>query len=221
MGKILFAIALAIAVAGCSTTYRLPAVSDEEIAAATSDIQNSAALQPKRRSAAEARALVATVSDRLHMAARPICEQAGYDPCRFNVRYAHNDSTPNAWASGENDITITGGMLQYLYSEDEVAAVIGHEMGHHIVGHIDSGGARILVGQILGAIIGAGAAIALDADPTTIALATGLGGTAGAYTGMIVHSKEDEREADYISVYMLARGGYDLDRASSVWARPA
>ncbi len=208
-------------VGGCSTTYRLPAVSDAEIAAATSDIESSDALTPVTRGQAEAQTLVDAVVARLEIAAVPICQQVDYEPCIFNVRYDHNDSTPNAWASGENEITITGGMLRYLYNEDEVAAVVGHEMGHHIVGHIGSGTTRIVIGQILGAILGAGAAIALDADPQTTAIAANTAGMAGAYTGMIVHSKEDEREADYISVYILARAGYDLENASGVWVRLA
>jgi predicted Zn-dependent protease len=212
---------LALAVGGCSTTYRLPAVSEAEIAAATSEIRNSDALKPVQRSESEARQLVDAAVERLQRAAGPVCGQVGYEPCVFHVRYDHDDSTPNAWASGENEITITGGMVRYLHNEEEIAAVIGHEMGHHIVGHIDSGTTRVVLGQIFGAILGAGAAIALDADPTTTALAAGAGGTAGAYTGMIVHSKEDEREADYISVYLLARAGYDLETASGVWTRLA
>jgi predicted Zn-dependent protease len=217
---ILWAI-VALAIGGCSTTFRLPAVSDAEIRAATADIESSAALKPVNRSEGAARALVTAAADRLADAAGPICDQAGYEPCRFAVRYDHADQTPNAWASGENEITITGGLVSYLHNEEEVAAVVGHEMGHHIVGHIDSGTTRIVIGQIVGAILGAGAAIALDADPTTTAIAANTGGMAGAYTGLIVHSKEDEREADYISVYLLARAGYDLDAASGVWARLA
>ncbi len=219
--RLILVLLATLAVGGCSTTYRLPAVSDAEIAAATSDINNSDALRPVVRTESEARALVDTVVDRLELAAMPICEQVDYEPCIFNVQYDHNDSTPNAWASGENEITITGGMLRYLHNEDEVAAIIGHEMGHHIVGHIDSSTTRIVLGQIFGAILGAAAAIALDADPTTTAIAANAGGMAGAYTGLIVHSKEDEREADYISVYILARAGYDLEDASGVWTRLA
>lgn len=221
MRRLILVLLASLAVSACSTTYRLPAVSDAEIEAATSDINSSAVLQPVHRSQREAQALVGVVVERLEVAALPICQQVDFDPCVFNVVYDHNDSTPNAWASGENDITITGGMLQLLHNEDEVAAVLGHEMGHHIVGHIDSGTTRVVVGQILGAILGAGAAIALGADSQTTAIAANTAGMAGAYTGMIVHSKEDEREADYISVYILARAGYDLEEASEVWVRLA
>lgn len=221
MRRLILVLLASLAVSACSTTYRLPAVSDAEIEAATSDIRSSDVLQPVNRSQREAQALVDAVVARLEVAAVPVCEQVDFEPCVFNVQFDYNDSTPNAWASGENEITITGGMLRLLHNEDEVAAVLGHEMGHHIVGHIDSGTTRIVVGQILGAILGAGAAIALGADTQTTAIAANTVGMAGAYTGMIVHSKEDEREADYISVYILARAGYDLEEASQVWVRLA
>lgn len=40
----------------------------------------------------------------------------------------------NAWASVDG-VTITTGMLKFIHSTDEIAGVIGHEIGHIILGH--------------------------------------------------------------------------------------
>lgn len=46
-----------------------------------------------------------------------------------------NDSTVNAWALPGGKIAVNKGLLRYVDSEDELAAVIGHEMGHVELSH--------------------------------------------------------------------------------------
>ena len=41
----------------------------------------------------------------------------------------------------------------------------------------------------------------------------------GAGATRLVYSKGEEREADYLGAYLVARAGYDLDRAGNLWAR--
>ena len=43
----------------------------------------------------------------------------------------------------------------------------------------------------------------------------------GAGVGRLVYSKADEREADYLSAYITARAGYDLQDASGIWVKLA
>jgi hypothetical protein len=50
-----------------------------------------------------------------------------------------DDSVVNAYASS-NEIIVTTGMLNFCKSKDELAAIIGHEMGHVIMNHVN--GAR-------------------------------------------------------------------------------
>jgi predicted Zn-dependent protease len=39
----------------------------------------------------------------------------------------------------------------------------------------------------------------------------------GAQIGALSYSKSEEREADLLSAYLLARAGYDLRKAGHVW----
>src|ERR1041385_1785203 len=44
----------------------------------------------------------------------------------------------NAWTDGKT-VWITRGMLRFLKSDDELATVLGHEVGHALRGHIRQG----------------------------------------------------------------------------------
>jgi len=54
--------------------------------------------------------------------------------CGYNVRLAQT-STINAYADGRN-ITMTAGMMNFVKNDDELALIIGHELGHNTMGHI-------------------------------------------------------------------------------------
>lgn len=54
--------------------------------------------------------------------------------CGYNVRLAQT-STINAYADGRN-ITMTTGMMNFVKNDDELALIVGHELGHNTMGHI-------------------------------------------------------------------------------------
>jgi hypothetical protein len=53
--------------------------------------------------------------------------------CFGRVRLARNPSV-NAFSNG-HDVVVTTAMLDFVRSDDELALIIGHEMGHFILGH--------------------------------------------------------------------------------------
>lgn len=54
--------------------------------------------------------------------------------CGYTVRLSQT-STINAYANGKN-ITMTSGMMNFVKNDDELALIIGHELGHNTMGHI-------------------------------------------------------------------------------------
>ena len=54
--------------------------------------------------------------------------------CGYNVRLTQT-STINAYADGRN-ITMTSGMMNFVKNDDELALIVGHELGHNTMGHI-------------------------------------------------------------------------------------
>lgn len=195
---------LLLALAGCGTRHALPTPSAEEVGAAAALIAQASPLAPSTRPASEDAALLSRATARVTSAAEPLC--------------AAGTGRLSAEASGRGRVTISAGMLRVLDTEEEVAAVLAHEFGHHLAGHLGRGLARgSVAGTAAGAVIGA------------IVPFGGLAGWAigqgaaelGAGAARLAYSKEEEREADYLAVYLIARAGYDPDRAARIWVRLA
>jgi predicted Zn-dependent protease len=123
----------------------------------------------------------------------------------------------NANATPNGVITIYRGIAEYADNEDEVAMVIAHEIGHQASNHLARTQRNQVVGRVVGAVLlGALGAVAShrsqDAALVTRS-AMQLGGAVGESVGHISYSKEQEREADYLSAVILYRAGLDLDKA--------
>ena len=54
--------------------------------------------------------------------------------CDYNLRLS-GSGVINAYADGRN-ITVTAGMMDFTQSDEELALIIGHELGHNTMGHI-------------------------------------------------------------------------------------
>jgi predicted Zn-dependent protease len=111
----------------------------------------------------------------------------------------------NAFALPGGYIYITRGLMAYLNSEAELAAVLGHEVGHITARHAvrqHSASQLTAIGTTLGAAIGG-------------AFVPGLG-QAGQQLGGVLgtallrgYGREHELEADRLGAEYLARTGYD------------
>ncbi len=208
------ALFLVLALGGCDDPLAPPKPDRAAIAQAQREI---AAVPPPRanpRGLAADRALLQRVAGRLTQAAQPFCLAELRRACTFRIDLMQANEA-NAFASGRNEIVVTTGMMRLLETEDELAAVIAHEMAHHIAEHIAEGTLRTQAGAIAGALVGAAATEALGID---LGLSR-LGAQAGAQAGRLSFSKADEREADYLGAYIMARAGFDLDRGGTLWAK--
>ena len=54
--------------------------------------------------------------------------------CNYPVKLSLS-STVNAYASGRK-ITMTAGMMNFVEDDDELALIVGHELGHNTMGHV-------------------------------------------------------------------------------------
>ena len=115
-------------------------------------------------------------------------------------RFTLLDSTQvNAFALPGGYIYITRGLLAYLNSEAQLAAVLGHEVGHvtarHSVRQQSVATATGLVGSILAAATGV-----QGADQLTQILGAGI---------VRGYGREQELEADRLGAEYLSRAGYN------------
>jgi predicted Zn-dependent protease len=121
-------------------------------------------------------------------------------PYEFKVL---NDSTPNAFALPGGFVAITRGLLVNLENEAQLAAVLGHEIGH--VTARDS-----VQGMQRGALLNLGLSV--------LSAATGSSGygTLTQQAGQLAaglldnsFSREQERQADRLGVDYMVRAGYN------------
>lgn len=121
--------------------------------------------------------------------------------------YVFNEQEPNAFAIPGGHIFISSGLIRLVDIEDELAGVIGHEIAHGVLRHIDKAmdRARRLSLVTLAAII-AGAFLSKDAEGTAT-LTTGA--MALAQSLMLKYTRENEVEADQKGMTYMADSGYD------------
>lgn len=204
-----------VLLAGCGTRFVPPVADPAALAAARELIRTTPPSPGVAATSREAEAVLGRVAPRLGDVAQPFCSAYRGEACVFRVTLDPSEA-PRAFMAGGGRVTVTLGMMRLLASEEEVAAVLGHEFGHHIAGHFGRRTARGMAagtaaGTLLGMVVPFGG---------LAAWALGEGASiAGSQAAQLAFSKEEEREADYLGAYLLARAGYDLDRAGLVWVR--
>lgn len=142
---------------------------------------------------------------------RIACRLAG-DHCPDMRIYIVRTPYFNASMAPNGMMQVWTGLLLRMANEAQLAAVLGHEIGHYLARHsldrLRDVKSRSAFGQFLG--------IALSA--------AGAGGAAplaqlALTAGMFAYEREHEREADRIGLELMARAGYQPIEASKVWAQ--
>jgi predicted Zn-dependent protease len=128
----------------------------------------------------------------------------------------------NAAAAPGGQIMVFAGLYDakkgLVADEDELAAVIGHEIAHVTCRHTTEEMTRQLPMQLI--LLG-GAIYAEAKGNDDLALALGAGFL--VYQGLILpkYSRTDEAEADAVGLIYMAKAGYDPRAAVRVWQRAA
>lgn len=123
--------------------------------------------------------------------------------CAFSINLG-NTSNVMAYADGRR-VLITRGMLNFAKSDDELAYVVAKEMAHNALGHPGKQHMGATVSDIIDNLI------RIHPDMSTL---TGK-------AGLLPYPQEMDAAADALSLYMLARAGYGIDRTSLFWQKLA
>ena len=123
-----------------------------------------------------------------------------------------SDNQLNAWAMPGGKMMVYSGLVQKLsLSDDELAAIMGHEIAHSLREHARERMSQEMATQTLvgvgGALLGLG-----ETGQQLAAMAANVGVT-------LPHSRGHETEADRIGVELAARAGYNPHAAVSVWQK--
>ena len=127
-----------------------------------------------------------------------IAEADGFEVVKINYE---KDDSPNAWVKFQSQknfsVHVTQGLMKILDTEEQIAGVLGHEIGHVRLGHYNKGVGRNVGWTLLGIALG---------KAGKVAQAVGSVGMNLAESGF---SRGQEVEADDYGTELLKRAGYD------------
>ncbi len=120
------------------------------------------------------------------------------------------DKEPNAFALPGGKVGVNTGIFTVAKNQDQLAAVLAHEIGHVVEHHHDE---RITRQMGASGIVQAIGALAGDYG----ALAT-QGGSMLAQTGFLLPgSRAQETEADVVGQRLMAEAGFNPEQAVNLW----
>ena len=117
----------------------------------------------------------------------------------------------NAYADGKK-VYVTVSMMRFAADDAMLALVLSHEYAHNVMDHVSSQQLNGMAGVLLGGILDAAAATqGINTQSAGMRIGSGVAG--------MVYSKDFEREADYVGLYIMARAGYPIDKAAELWRK--
>ena len=172
----------------------------------------------KEALAAESKAWQKKQQERVEQIASRLLEATGTQPVLRFVFAASPDQSGssrinldavNAWTDGST-VWVTRGMMRFLQSDDELAAILGHEMAHALRGHIRFQLAQNILGMALTIPAGVfGGQIGNEIAARMLQLATAK------------FDRDREREADLYGLIWAYRAGFNVDVGKEVFRRIA
>lgn len=148
---------------------------------------------------------------------------------RCNVQVKVAEDSREALSSTGGTIYLSRELYEFANSDVELQALVAHQLAHFISGHKTNsetgrGGATIgvvvplaILGTVLFVLDGD-----LDVEGGAIEDLVGVlvaGAFAGGRVGSWITTAGNERNADYMSTYLLARAGVDVENAMRIWNR--
>lgn len=206
----LAAVLLALPLAGCGTSstglgLNLVPEAQVEQEGVQAWQQLRAELPPSTNAEMQARA---------RRVAERVLPQAGEDPARWEVEVFQSDEL-NAFALPGGKIGVFEGMMKLADSDDQLAAVIGHEIGHnkahHAAQRMNTDMAAQLGVGVLSSVLGGGNA----------QMAAALLGAGAQYGIVLPYSRNQELQADQLGLHYMARAGYDPRASLALWHKMA
>jgi hypothetical protein len=119
----------------------------------------------------------------------------------------------NATMAANGMVQVSSGLLLRMANEAQLAAVLAHEIGHYLARHgverLRDATSRSGLGQVLSILL----------SPAAF-LGSALSSVAqmGLAAGGLAYARDQEREADRLSVALMSRAGYDATQAALVWS---
>lgn len=156
------------------------------------------------------------------IAKRLIAQTTVFRPDAANWKWEVNvqeNKEVNAYCMPGGKIMVYSGLIEKLNTtDDELAAVMGHEISHALREHGRERMSEAYAQQI--GLLGLAAIVGVSSNNKNNAATTmQVGAVVTALALTLPHSREQEREADRMGLELSARAGYDPNAAVSLWRK--
>ncbi|WP_371319594.1 M48 family metallopeptidase [Oceanimonas pelagia] len=122
----------------------------------------------------------------------------------------------NAFALPGGKVGVYTGLLRVANTQDQLAAVIGHEIAHVLARHSNERVSRTQLANI--GLSAADTALGQSGIRQPAMAALGLGVQVGY---LLPYGREQEAEADRLGLELMARAGFDPQQAVTLWRNMA
>lgn len=130
---------------------------------------------------------------------------------RWEFHVIDEPQTINAFALPGGKVAVYSGLLNLGLSDDELAAVLGHEIAHAIAQHTrERISEQMGTNLILSILAGSSRVSPQTAQLLNTAFGIGIG---------LPFERRQESEADYIGLDLMAHAGYDPRAALTFWQK--
>jgi predicted Zn-dependent protease len=127
------------------------------------------------------------------------------------------DKSLNAFALPGNKIGVHSGLIELVDNQDELAAVVGHEIGHVMARHSNE-----RMSQETAVSTTLSLAQAIVAPQSALGqTAMGLLGVGAQYGIILPYSRTHESEADIIGLDLMAKSGFNPRASITLWEKMA
>ena len=131
---------------------------------------------------------------------------------QWSVAVIDDPETVNAWCMAGGRMAIYTGLIDKIEpTDDEIAQVMGHEIGHALANHTAEK-MSVAMASSIGVV-----AVGIAADNKGAAMAGAAAAAALAVT--LPNSRGAETEADRIGIELAAKAGYDPAAAVTLWRK--
>lgn len=147
----------------------------------------------------------------------PLASAADIPDGRLRVHIV-NDDDFNAFVMGGEDVYVYTGLLKQIKSPAALQAVVSHELGHTLGGHMAQMSSRMAAEMkraLMIQALGIGLMVAGGNPSLGAGVLAGAGGV--AQQSMLAFSRDEERIADDMGVDIMARAGLDPNAFTTVF----